>query len=849
MRMLSMLALYRSKTLDVVGTGMRIVLVSVLAANSIPAQVTLFEFSSSSGSDTGYGSAVALIGDLDGDRFGEILIGSPRDDSSGTDAGMIEIRSGRNGSVLRRHYGDRPGQELGTLAIGLGDADGDGVPDYAASYPYALTSVGQGVVRVWSGRTGAEIWAIIDGMQNFATYLAPAGDLDGDGRADLIVGSNAEQRIFRGAGGLLLASLPGPPCTGILDTDGNGVMEYATYTHDTPGPGGLVRAYELSGSLRWQQRWRYFSPYVRSIQACGDINRDGLPDILIGNPHSPSSSNQRGGYAVLGMAGIYLDSSGTSTGNETRSILLSAGGDFDADGWPDFVEAYRKDIYLGLIPNGARVVSGRTRTFLYDFRLWGIGEVRAVAGPAQVSSGPYRSIAVGWRRGITERVTVISGGDVETVGLGCGAAFEPPRLTIDPLVTGGISRAQTWRSSGGVGALLVSNPLAVPMQGFGCDLFFDPSAYLVVGSGGQRPTFAKWTEQPGALASDRLLSGDVDGDGMVDLVRFAPHSGSWTLARSNGHRFLPHGPATLTGHGSSSTRSFLADVDGDRRADAIVTDPTTGDWYVARSLSGTFSTPTALVRGFVPGQPEQLVGDVNGDRRADIVTWNGGPYAAWYVGLSTGTSVTAPAIWAYHGVGATWLALADVNGDDRDDAIAYYAATGRWSVRLSTGNAFAPGVDWIAGGHGTSATQQMLADVDADGRSDAIVVSGGDWLVALSTGSSFAAPTAWGIGFVPTANQRLAGDANGDGAADAILGELIGGTAQIHLAPSIASPALGSLSVRNFMYPGWSGWHLDVLVPPIPSFIGLQLAFQSVHLPSAAPGGLDFSNGAYGVIR
>jgi hypothetical protein len=59
--------------------------------------------------DAYYGSATQGAGDVNGDGFGDLLIGAPYSDQNGTDTGKVEVRSGRDGSILYTYLGQNPG--------------------------------------------------------------------------------------------------------------------------------------------------------------------------------------------------------------------------------------------------------------------------------------------------------------------------------------------------------------------------------------------------------------------------------------------------------------------------------------------------------------------------------------------------------------------------------------------------------------------------------------------------------------------------------------------------------------------------------------------------------------------
>ena len=157
----------------------------------------------------GFGEVVAPVGDLDGDRVGEIAVSSPRtNDQTRSLPGEVFIYSGKTGNTLRHWVGKQPGELYGRMTVSAGDVDGDGIDDVAIGAPwYAVgerTRVGR--VEIRSGRTGKTLHELVgdetDGW--FGWHVRRAPDPDGGKRPALLVGS-------------LRHSADGQPAVGVID--------------------------------------------------------------------------------------------------------------------------------------------------------------------------------------------------------------------------------------------------------------------------------------------------------------------------------------------------------------------------------------------------------------------------------------------------------------------------------------------------------------------------------------------------------------------------------------------------------------------------------------------------------
>ena len=107
--------------------SLRLVLLAALAPNSF-SQVVWFTFDGDSPGDK-FGVSVSGAGDVNGDGFADLIVGAGRDDNNGTDSGSARVFSGLDGSVLYTFDGDSADDRFGVSVSGAGDVNGDGFAD------------------------------------------------------------------------------------------------------------------------------------------------------------------------------------------------------------------------------------------------------------------------------------------------------------------------------------------------------------------------------------------------------------------------------------------------------------------------------------------------------------------------------------------------------------------------------------------------------------------------------------------------------------------------------------------------------------------------------------------------
>ncbi|MGH8095118.1 MAG: integrin alpha [Chthoniobacterales bacterium] len=173
--------------------------------------------------DGRFGSAVAALGDVNSDGFADFVVGVPGKDIGGEDGianvGLAYVFSGKDGSLIRTlndppRGGDEAGAAFGSALANAGDVDGDGVSDIVVGAP------GEGRVHVFSGKTGNLLYSIIspinDAIPSFGAAVAGGQDFNRDRKPDIVVGaplsghSRGAAYIYNGTNGALIRALKSP---------------------------------------------------------------------------------------------------------------------------------------------------------------------------------------------------------------------------------------------------------------------------------------------------------------------------------------------------------------------------------------------------------------------------------------------------------------------------------------------------------------------------------------------------------------------------------------------------------------------------------------------------------------
>lgn len=145
-----------------------------------------------------FGAAVAGAGDLDADGLDDLIVGDPDHDTGiDIDAGRVQTLTGPIGQPYTSVIGVTGNQHLGTAVAGIGDLDGDGHGDVAYGSPQSVGSTAAARVTIRSGRTWSTLGTILDTTtaSGFGTVVSPAGDIDGDNLVDILVANPTNSHV------------------------------------------------------------------------------------------------------------------------------------------------------------------------------------------------------------------------------------------------------------------------------------------------------------------------------------------------------------------------------------------------------------------------------------------------------------------------------------------------------------------------------------------------------------------------------------------------------------------------------------------------------------------------------
>ena len=381
------------------------------------------------------GASVSGIGDVNGDGIDDLVVGAPGSDLNGTNSGAAFVVYGQSGGLATlnlasltaaqgfRIIGPAAGITLGFAVSEAGDVNGDGVRDLIVGASSA--EGGKGATYVVYGKTGAHEDVALASLGTQAGFkivgaakgdgagysVSGAGDVNGDGIDDLLVGTTGTDGNGADSGTTYV----------VFGTNGQrDTLDLATLTPDQ----GV--ALEGAGPL---------SMAGFSVSAAGDLNGDGIDDLIVGSPNT-NDDYSGAAYVIYGRKdfGPSVPLEGTAV-RLTYNDLLKVATVSDPDG--DTVSFKLMTLGSGvLLVDGVAAVAGETLITQASVMTWTppantIGTLEAfslVAFDGERASDDPEPVPV--RIAITDVAPVLTGPAAVTLAENSAAGTVVARLAV-----------------------------------------------------------------------------------------------------------------------------------------------------------------------------------------------------------------------------------------------------------------------------------------------------------------------------------------------------------------------------------------------------------------------------------
>jgi len=749
--------------------------------------------------DAEFGVSAATAGDVNGDGYADVIVGAGLYDNGEPDEGRAFVYLGSAAGLVTTPAwtaeGNQAGAAFGRTVATAGDVNGDGYSDVivrASDYDNGEPDEGRAFVYHGSatGLPPNPNWTA-ESNQAFSYFghsVGTAGDVNGDGYADVIVGA--------------------------LNYDNGQTDEGRAFVYHGSSGGLLASAAWTAESDQADAYYGY------AVGTAGDVNGDGYSDVIVGAYAFDNGEGDEGrAYVYQGSSGGLASSAAwTVESNQPGAWLggkVATAGDVNGDGFADVI------VGAALYDNGQ---ADEGRTYVYQGSSTGLAasaawtaesdQVNAFFGCAVGTAGDvngdgYSDVIVG-AHGFSHGEVAEGGAFVyhgSAAGLATNAGWTAEGNQEDAAFGYSVGTAGDVNGDG-------YSDVIVGANGYDNGETNEGRAFVFHGSSAGLSAVPAWTAESNQVSADFgnsvATAGDVNGDGYSDVIvgaRFYDNADSTNV----GEAFAFHGsPAGLSATAAwrvegnrywanlGCSVATAGDVNGDGYSDVIVGVPNISRVLVYHgSSAGLAASEAWAVQRYEPqglfGFSVGTAGDVNGDGFSDVIIGSGNASpgrVCVYYGSALGL-LTSPA-WNQTGgndFGFSVGTAGDVNGDGYADVIVGvpgYLDNGLARVYHGslTGLSLTP--DWsewggVEGGY-FGLSVGTAGDVNGDGYSDVIVgdprygpngyarayvfhgsASGlGDAAWILEDDQAASLPYLHSVG--------TAGDVNGDGYADVIVG-------------------------------------------------------------------------------
>ncbi len=360
--------------------------------------------------DEGYGTGVASAGDVNGDGYDDLIFTGSYTSHPLEVLVYLGSATGLGATPVRTYSFPNSDTTWPAPATSAGDVNGDGFADVIIGQRrYSSSAARQGKALVYhggvNGPAAAPGWVATGAAanDNLGFSVASAGDVDGDGYSDVVVGTRTQARLYRGSStGLRLTpswTAPMQPVIGTYDTYGEVASAgdvngdgYDDVLVGSPGAGAVATVALYFGSaagLNPAPAWTLAENSGISgcsVDGAGDVNADGYGDFVVGGcdfdgaAHlflgSASVPSQAPAWSIKGATGAFLGravrGAGDVNGDGRDDVIVGA------PGYDIFVQGGRVYVFLGVLNDSIDLHMSRgsetTLTLSWDTSCDGAGK-------------------------------------------------------------------------------------------------------------------------------------------------------------------------------------------------------------------------------------------------------------------------------------------------------------------------------------------------------------------------------------------------------------------------------------------------------------------------------------------